>query len=297
MTAADPTCTVGVVVPVFNDWPRLQECLAALAHQTYPGALLRVRVVNNGSTDWPAHPTFPLPVELIDHAEPGSYGARNRAALNWSVDVLAFTDADCRPDPDWIRAGVAALQRSAGQPGLVAGRIVLEAARPEQPTPAEQLDQILGFDQARTVRRGGFAVTANLFVPQRCLQQLGGFHSGTRSGGDRDFCDRAVAAGCALSFAADAVVRHPARDWPELLHKQRRIVGGRLSLAGASLIHRCAVLLLSLRPIVSESLRVCRQRQLPWRRRLQLCALVLRLRAAVLLEWLRLQRPGGDPLR
>jgi glycosyltransferase involved in cell wall biosynthesis len=297
MRSPDSLPVVGVVIPVYNDWPRLQQCLAALAVQRYPRALMRVRVVNNGSSDWPAQPSFPLPVEVIDHAPPGSYGARNRAALDWSVAVLAFTDADCRPDPDWLRAGVRALQLDGPRARLVAGRIVLEAARPDWPTPAEQLDQILGFDQARTVRRAGFGVTANLFVAQACFARLGGFHSGTRSGGDRDFCQRAVAAGVALSFSPEALVHHPARDWQELVHKQRRIVGGRLALAGASLPQRAAVLLLSMRPIVSECLRVLRRRRLSWPRRLLLCALVLRLRAAVLLEWLRLQRPGRDPLR
>jgi hypothetical protein len=82
-----------------------------------------------------------------------------------------------------------------------------------------------------------------------------------------------------------------------LLAKQRRIVGGRLSLAGASFAARLRVLLLSLRPVVSESWRVLRVGQLSHGRRLQLLTLVLWLRAAVLLEWLRLQCPGQQAFR
>ena len=205
---------VGVVIPVFNDWAGLQQCLQALARQSYPRQALRVRVVDNGSTDWPAQPHFPLPVEVIRHSRPGSYGARNRAALGWDVAVLAFTDADCQPDPAWLEQGVRALALGSEPPRLVAGRIELTAQQPAQPTPAEQLDQILGFDQARTVRRGGFAVTANLLLPQAALEALAGFRSQTRSGGDRDLCERAVAAGLQLTYAAEALVRHPARDWP-----------------------------------------------------------------------------------
>jgi hypothetical protein len=285
------------VIPVYNDWDRLLLCLDALALQTYPAERFQVRVVNNGSSDWPEHPRFPLTVEVLAHDEPGSYGARNRAALNWSVQVLAFTDADCLPEPDWLEQGVRALL-TAGDPWpVLAGRIRLDAGLPLQPTAAEQLDQILGFDQARTVRRAGYGVTANLFVAQALLQDLGGFHAQTRSGGDRDFCRRACLTGVSLAYADAAVVRHPARDWHGLLEKQRRIVGGRLTLTGRGPSDRLQVLWLSLRPWVSESVRVMRHRSLPLIRRLQLLTLVMRLRLAVLREWMRLQWQGQVPLR
>ena len=82
--------SVGVVIPVYNDWQRLQRCLEALAAQNYPRERLHVRVVDNGSNDWPSQPSFPLPLEVIVHPHPGSYGARNRAALDWAVDVLGW---------------------------------------------------------------------------------------------------------------------------------------------------------------------------------------------------------------
>ena len=291
------TIRVGVVIPVFNDWEGLQRCLRALAGQTYPSALVQVRVVDNGSSDWPAQPRFPLPVEVIRHDRPGSYGARNRAAAQWAVDMLAFTDADCEPALDWLDQAVAAVFAEAASPRLVAGRIALQTASATHPSAGEQLDQILGFDQERTVRRAGFGVTANLFVAQSTFDALGGFRRHTRSGGDRDFCERARAQGHQLIYAPGALVHHPARPWPQLLAKQRRIVGGRLALAGPHPLARLQVLLLSLRPIVSESGRVIRRRQLGWPRRLQLLLLVLVLRFGVLLEWFRLQWPGQQALR
>ena len=295
-STTQPWPTVGVVIPVYNDWPGLQQCLQALAVQSYPAGRFRVRVVDNGSTDWPAVPEFPLPVEVIRHSQPGSYGARNRAALDWFVEVLAFTDADCQPAPDWLEQGVLALG-SSGPARVVAGRIELQAQRPDQPSLAEQLDRILGFDQARTVRRAGYGVTANLFVAQAHLQALGGFCSHTRSGGDREFCQRARAAGLLIRYAPASVVHHPARNWSGLVAKQRRIVGGRLSLASGAFIPRLTILLLSLRPLLSEGWRVIRAPSIPPVRRLSLLALVLILRWNVLIEWLRLQIPGHGPLR
>jgi hypothetical protein len=92
-------------------------------------------------------------------------------------------------------------------------------------------------------------------------------------------------------------VRHPARDWSELVRKQRRIVGGRLSLAGDHPFARLKVLAQSLRPLISESVRVGRYQPLGWRKRVWLLSLVWRLRLAVLVEWLRLQQQDRTPLR
>jgi hypothetical protein len=106
-----------------------------------------------------------------------------------------------------------------------------------------------------------------------------------------------VAAGAQLLFDGNAVVRHPARDWSELVQKQRRIVGGRLSLAGDHPLLRLKVLAQSLRPLISETVRVVRYQSLDWRKRMLLISLVWRLRLAVFLEWLRLQRQDRIPLR
>lgn len=292
---------VGIVVPVYNDWLGLQNCLSALADQTYPAAMMHVRVVDNGSTDWPENPAFPLPVEVIWYPRGGVYGARNRAALGWNIDILAFTDADCEPHPDWLASGVEALcfQRSTfnSRFSLLAGRIQLVSSSPSSPSAAEQLDQILGFDQSRTVRRAGYGVTANLFVVQSDFESLGGFHRHTRSGGDRDFCQRATADGFLLYYSAHALVRHPCRDWLGLVNKQRRIVGGRLSLVGSAPIARYMVFLLSMRPLFSESWRVLKFPKLSCSRRIQLIVLVFWLRSVVALEWLRLQIPGQQGLR
>lgn len=288
---------VGVVIPVYNDWTRLQGCLLALSRQTYPPECLQVRVVDNGSQDWPEQPGFPLPVEVMRFEPPGSYGARNHAACGWSVDVLAFTDSDCEPAATWLEQGVRELLISQQPWPILAGHIALLARNPAHPSPAELLDQLLGFDQERTVRRAGFGATANLFVPRDVFDALGGFKSRTHSGGDRDFCERARASGISLRYSAHAVVTHPAREWADLLQKQKRIVGGRLSLLGLNGLGKLKVLALSLRPVLSEVIRVSRSPSLSINDRVCLIVLVFRLRGAVLLEWLRLQLPGQHPLR
>ena len=57
----------------------------------------------------------------------------------------------------------------------------------------------------------GRAVTANLIVRRDMFSRIGLFNSEVLSGGDMEWNDRATAAGEPIVFAADAIVRHPAR--------------------------------------------------------------------------------------
>ena len=236
----------------------------------------------------------PDPVQPADEAA----RAQARALLAGArFGALAFTDADCLPEPDWLLEGLACVDPAAVAADLVAGAIRLTARCSVAPSAAEQLDQILGFDQGRTVRRAGYGATANLFVRASVFHALAGFQAHTRSGGDRDFCTRALRIGSTLVYAPRARVAHPARGWSALVQKQRRIVGGQLALASPGVGPRLIVLGLSMRPLASEWWRVLRVPGLRGWRRWELLLLACRLRLAVLLEWARLQWPGQQPLR
>lgn len=120
---ADPT-TVAVIIPVYNDAAALATCLDCIALQTYPAAFTQVLVVDNASSqDLAAVVAAHLPrARLLRETQVGSYAARNRGLAEATGDLLAFTDADCQPRPDWLAQGVAALR---GRPelGLVAGEV------------------------------------------------------------------------------------------------------------------------------------------------------------------------------
>ena len=50
--------TLGIVIPVYNDWNNLQKCLEAISILKYPKELLKVRIIDNGSNDWPKEVKF-----------------------------------------------------------------------------------------------------------------------------------------------------------------------------------------------------------------------------------------------
>lgn len=196
-----------VVVPVRDGRVQLEELLAALGRQTVPRERFEVVVGDDGSADGVAE-WLAGQGELVRVTSGpllNAYAARNRAVALARAPALVFCDADCRPEPTWLEAGL----RTLGQADLVGG--LIRFAVPERRTAWTLLDIELHLDQERAVRAGN-GVTANLFVRREAFDRVGGFDPSLPSHGDYDFVQRCRAGGARLAFAPEAVVWHPTRD-------------------------------------------------------------------------------------
>lgn len=221
-----PDPLVTVVVPVRDGAGSLARCLDALAAQE-DAAPYEVVVVDNGSTDRSAEVAagHHIGARVVTEPTPGSYAARNAGVAAAAGSILAFTDADCEPHPGWLDAGA----RAAENADLVGGRVVATA---DPLDPVERYDAALYLDQEAFVAEQGFAATANLFVRTDVAREVGGFDATLRSGGDLEFCQRAVHAGYRLVYAPDAVVGHrPRSSYGELWRLHRRLGAGWAVLA------------------------------------------------------------------
>ena len=206
-SAGDRRPAVSVVVPVRNGGPALADLIRALEAQTLPRDQFEVIVADDGSTDGAADGiATPDAWARVDSGPPrNSYAARNRGARLATAPVLAFCDADCRPDPTWLEAGLRALETADVVGGHVRFRLVGRA------TLWALLDIDGYLDQERLLRTEGLS-TANVFVRRAMFDRLGGFDASLPSGGDVDFARRCRAVGGQIVFAANAVVAHPPRD-------------------------------------------------------------------------------------
>lgn len=202
--------SVSVVVPVHNGASALPHLLAALSAQRGVQPF-EVVVVDNRSTDATAAVAAASPVvsRVVTEPRPGSYVARNAGWRAATGDVIAFTDADCAPDADWLLALVTALDAGAD----LAGGAVVPGPPPPGPWAGwwAAYDRTMYLDQADNVAHNGFAATANLAVRRAVLEELDGFDAALASGGDAFFGRRATAAGHRLVWVPDAVVRHEPR--------------------------------------------------------------------------------------
>lgn len=216
---------VSVIIPAYNDVVRLRRCLDAIQRQTLGADKVEVLVVDNGSeppldtlaSEYPG-------VAFLRENRPGSYNARNAGCRAARGRVLAFTDADCRPHPDWLEQALLHFERHPDT-AAIGGAIVLD--RSAHPTAAELYEHTISFDQERFVKERGFAATANLAARRETFEVVGLFNGELRSGGDCDWGRRLAAAGLRMDYLETAGIAHPPRrTFAELVRKRRRLEAG-----------------------------------------------------------------------
>ena len=223
---------VSVIVPTYHDWERLRLCVNAISQQRLSQEGYEVIVVNNDPQDEPPE-DFELPTNavMIREGRPGSYAARNAALQRAQGEVIAFTDSDCIPRPDWLSSGLGYLQEGVDR---VAGRVEL-FFQSDQLTWAEVYEKAFSFRQHKSVA-DGLSVTANLFTWRAVLDEVGHFDDRLMSGGDIEWNRRATAMRKSIAFGPRAIVLHPARaKISELVGKRKRVAGGMHQIHGLRL--------------------------------------------------------------
>lgn len=95
-----------IIIPVYNDWIPLNECLKSLAQQANPPSF-EIIVVDDGSKEsvpeffskWQEH----FSVTVIRKFHAGIASARNRGIQASKAPICLFVDADCRLDVDCLQ--------------------------------------------------------------------------------------------------------------------------------------------------------------------------------------------------
>ena len=118
---------VSIVIATRNRNVLLGRTLEALARQRWPREHLEVIVADNGSTDdtpavVDAARARGLPVRYLCVNQPGKSHAVNAALRTARGDVIAFTDDDVVPEPEWLTGLVRAIEETGAD--FVAGRIL-----------------------------------------------------------------------------------------------------------------------------------------------------------------------------
>ena len=214
---------VSVIIPHHNDWERLEKCIKALLDQTYPKKNFEIIVVDNNSTidGTEMRQRYPT-VRWLAETKKGSYAARNCGVKSASGDILAFTDSDCVPNPDWIEQGVE-FQLREPDCGLIGGKVELFFDNPESPNATDLYESVFSFHQEAYIEHKHFAVTANVFIRKQLLEKVGLFNSQLLSGGDAELGQRLYSQNYTLKYCDSAAVKHPTRsDLEDFLEKHIR---------------------------------------------------------------------------
>lgn len=227
MTGRDIEATL--IVPCYRAGATLRACVTALATQE-ADAPHEVIVVENGSDDdslaiaKEVAAEFPDIVRVLVEERPGAYAARNRGLDEARGRYVLFTDADCRPEPGWLKRMVEELNDP--RVLMVGGEVVADPDQDSLVARYSARQNVLS--QAHTLRhpRGGFLQTANLGVRTEDARAVRFDHT-LFSGGDADFCWRLREhrPDGAMRLVGGAVVHHSHRESLRDLYRQYRRYG------------------------------------------------------------------------
>jgi GT2 family glycosyltransferase/sugar lactone lactonase YvrE len=196
---------VSVVVCAYNAADTLEDNLQSLERLTYPD--YEIILVNDGSKDATAdiarrHPR----ARIVDTPNQGLSAARNVGLAEASGEIVAYTDADTRVDPDWLTFLVQPFLTSdvvgSGGPNVVPA---------DDPPIAQCIARAPGGPTHVLLddRIAEHVPGCNMAFKRDALLAIGGFNPiYLRAGDDVDVCWRLQARGWKIGFASSALVWH-----------------------------------------------------------------------------------------
>jgi GT2 family glycosyltransferase len=199
-----------VIIPTYERHAQLAACLRALARMDYPLERFEVVVVDDGSVNSPRNILDQfresLDLELLEQKNTGPASARNSGARRARGEFLAFTDDDCEPDANWLRALASSFAKSPDR--IIGGRTI--NALPDNlyaETSQAIIEVVYGHfnadpDDARFFASNNFAVSTERF------RSMKGFDESFITSEDREICARWRSRGLRLSYAPEAIVYH-----------------------------------------------------------------------------------------
>ena len=196
---SDARPPLSVVVAARNEADVLPRLLDALDAQTHPD--YEVIVVDDASTDataaiadeWAEGRDHAQVVPISDPQPPRKKRALTQGIEAATHDLLAITDADCVPPPDWL-SGLAAHHAATDTDTVLVGYSPLRGAGLLGAFARyEALVELLYAVAAIGWNRPYMAVSRNLSYPRAVFEAVGGFADGAESmSGDDDLFVQAV---------------------------------------------------------------------------------------------------------
>lgn len=201
---------VSVVVCAYDAADTLEDCLSSLAALDYPD--YEIVLVNDGSHDATGeiarrHARTDGRLRVIDTPNQGLSAARNVGLAAATGEIVAYTDADVRADPDWLTF---LMQPLLDAPDVVGsgGPNVVPA---DDPPIAQCVARAPGGPTHVLLddRTAEHVPGCNMAFRRATLLEVGGFDPiYVRAGDDVDICWQLQGRGWRIGFAPAALVWH-----------------------------------------------------------------------------------------
>ncbi len=189
---------ISIIIPLFNEEKYIRDCLDSLFSLNYPTDKLEIIVVDNGSSDRSAEIVKEYAVKLYSLPEVKVGAVRNYGVSKSNIgEYVAFLDADCTVEPEWLEAGVIELQTYDAVGGLVKLR--------KDPSWIEKY--WLLNDSVPSVFQNTFS-GASIFIKRNVFEDIGGFDENLNAGEDSALTSSLINQGYKINITTRLNVTH-----------------------------------------------------------------------------------------
>jgi len=217
---------VSVVIPALNTDQTVGLTLNSLLSQTYENR--EIIVVDGGSTDKTKDIVKRYPVKLIESDKKGISYQKNLGIKNSKGEILAFTDADCVADKNWLKY---LIQNYSSDSIVACGGAILPYISPnttqtivERFSAKELIPPNFYFKRDKPIKlkkiKKSFRAECISFISdcilggnssyrKDFLNKVGGFDNNIKIGEDIDICYKIHKMGLPIIWDPRAIVYHP----------------------------------------------------------------------------------------
>jgi glycosyltransferase involved in cell wall biosynthesis len=229
---------VSIIVPVRNGEATISSCVESILALDFPAQERELIVVDNGSSDRTASilAGFGDRVRVVREETRGPAAARNAGIRAARGEFIAFTDADCQVDAQWLSHLLLPI-REDPTIGIVGGRV---AALPPGNRITSFGETIHDQRRAIEVFKPPYVLTANWCSRRTVLLEAGLFDETLLRGSDSALAIR-IGGSYRLVYRHDATVFHPHESTVLGLFREGRDHGrGRAMMRAAGVLRTSA---------------------------------------------------------
>lgn len=201
-----------IIIPTYSRPQQIRDCLQSLTFLNYCRDDFEVIVVDDGSPMdiQPIVTSFvdKLNVQLIKQSNSGPAKARNTGAEAAVGRFLVFTDDDCQPHSDWLKAFYFGFQTAPDS--MLGGHTINKLSDNIYAEASQLLIDYLYQYYSLDGQKHLFFTSNNIALPKELFKTIGCFSINfpLAAGEDREFCDRLIEAGYSLKYIPEAKINH-----------------------------------------------------------------------------------------
>ncbi|MEE9371437.1 MAG: glycosyltransferase [Saprospiraceae bacterium] len=208
-----PHCSI--IIPHFNQIEHLKKCLDALEGQKVETFTYEVIVVDNGSEVdiTPICKHYSTELFIVSDIQ-NPYICRNKGIKNAKGDVIAFLDAKCIPNKNWLQNGLSLMDSY----DLLSGRYEVGYGT----SVSSKVFPLMYLNSEKNIKNGYGISAGNLFVRKSVFNHIGLFQTGSASGNDILLSKKAESTGFRMGVASTCMVTYPQKTFDDLIRDVRK---------------------------------------------------------------------------